>query len=58
MRGSSGTHISLRVYLEEPDRLRSGDDVAEMLGLQTDPSAPRRFEMLDIGTFQPMRPEQ
>ena len=43
MRGSSGTHIILRVHLEEPDRLRGREDVAEMLGLETDASARRKI---------------
>jgi hypothetical protein len=43
MRGPSGTHIILRVHLEEPDRLHGREDVAEMLGLETDASARRKI---------------
>src|ERR1700747_1704762 len=36
VRWSTGAHVVLRVYLEESERLRSGEDVAKMHGLEAD----------------------
>src|SRR5216684_6245131 len=35
----AGTHIVLRMHLEESDRLRCGEDVAKMRGLEADAGA-------------------
>ena len=42
MRRSAGAHIVLRMHLEESDRLRRGENVAEVLGLEADPGARRQ----------------
>ena len=36
VRRSAGAHVILRVYLEESDRLRSGEDVMKMCRLEAD----------------------
>ena len=41
MRRAAGAHVVLRVDLEETDRLRSGEDVAEMRRLEADAGSMR-----------------
>ena len=42
MRRPAGAHIVLRVHLEEPDRLRHGENVAKMRWLEANTGSRRK----------------